>query len=81
MTDPAPTVAAPSVGRIVHHVSADQTCHAAVVTEIGEQLDADLGAFIRLAVFDPANGLIFHNPVYADHETRQPGTWHWPEIV
>ena len=72
----------PSIGRIVHYASRDKGCRAAIVTDVvGEQC--------WLAVFDSPS-VAFTGATQASlgftgvaqySESREPGTWHWPERV
>jgi hypothetical protein len=70
----------PSVGRVVHYVSAghslglfSSTCRAAIVTEVKDD------ATVSLAVFTPHGALFFEALTY--DEANAGGTWHWPEQV
>lgn len=72
----------PSVGRIVHYVSAGDksgkypsVCRAAVVTE----LDPDDERRVSLLVCNPT-GIHFVERVKRS-DTKEPMTWHWPERV
>lgn len=72
----------PSIGRIVHYVSYGtpggefaSLCRAAVVTEV----IVEGGEVIGLCVLNPT-GVFFHESEH-DEETKNGGTWHWPEIV
>lgn len=76
----------PSVGRIVHYVargSADgiypSVCRAALITEVGPDQNTGHEGYVGVAVLNPT-GLFFHDA--CDYgESKEPGTWHWPERV
>lgn len=68
----------PSVGRIVHYVSAghslgtySSTCRAAIVTDVKNDKT------ISCAVFS-GKGMYFYEDLTLD-EGNAGGTWHWPE--
>lgn len=70
----------PSIGRIVHYVSAghslgtySSTCRAAIVTDVKDDKT------ISLAVFAPKGQLFFEDIVFDG--SKSGGTWHWPETV
>ena len=65
----------PSVGRIVHYVSRDSDCRAAIIT--GTDTTSDL--LVSLAAFKPS-GLHFVSAIH-DENDKTAGTWHWPERV
>ena len=69
----------PSIGRIVHYVGYGtpkgeygQECRAAIITDVGD------GNTVILCIFNP-KGLFFTESTYS--ETKEGGTWHWPERV
>lgn len=75
MTTPKPTV-----GRIVHFVSAghslgtySSTCRAAIITDVKDD------ATISCAVFS-GKGMYFYEGLTFDAGNAG-GTWHWPEIA
>lgn len=53
-------------------------CRAAVITEVGPDQNVGHEGYVGIAVLNPA-GLFFHACDYS--ETKEPGTWHWPERV
>lgn len=76
--DPTPL---PTVGRIVHYVSAGSkdgrypsVCRAAIVTAV----DPDMAYVTSLTVFNP-EGLHFVSGIYMDATAQLPMTWHYPE--
>jgi hypothetical protein len=64
-----------SVGRMVHHVSEQGKCQAAVISGV-----TDDGTAVHLHVFDPAVGVNVKHNVQSD-QGQGAGTWHWPERV
>lgn len=79
-------MSAPSVGRIVHYQSYGTPggeftpeCRAAIITEVLNPGDDDLGDSVGLAVLNPTG--IFLNRGIAHDEDKAGGTWHWPERV
>lgn len=85
----------PSVGRIVHYQSYGSVggkylpeCRAAIVTAVEEgpiynQDNPTLvhpGPLVSVAVFNP-EGMFFNRSCVQDEETKNGGTWHWPERV
>lgn len=73
-------MAKPSVGRIVHYVSAghslgtySSTCRAAIVTDIKSDLT------ISVAVIAP-KGTFYYEAIDYD-AGKAGGSWHWPEMV
>lgn len=74
------TLAKPTIGRIVHFVSAghslgtySSTCRAAIVTDVKDDNS------ISCAVFS-GKGMYFYEGLTYD-EGNAGGTWHWPEMV
>ncbi len=70
----------PTVGRMVHYVSAghslgtySSTCRAAVVTDVKNDRE------VSLAVFTP-RGMLFYEALLLD-ESKAGGSWHWPEMT
>lgn len=68
----------PSIGRIVHYVTAghslgtsSSTCRAAIVTDVKNDKE------IAAAVFS-GKGMWFYENLTLD-EGKAGGTWHWPE--
>lgn len=68
----------PSIGRIVHYVSYGtpkgeykSECRAAIIIDINP---------VCLAVFNPS-GMFFNTAVVQDEESKNGGSWHWPERV
>lgn len=70
-------------GRVAHYVAYNDRHLAAMVTGAGDEEDtADLVVFTNMKnVAGVKNGGIqFHfNVAYS--ESKEPGTWHWPERV
>jgi hypothetical protein len=64
----------PTIGRIVHFVSADDSRHApAIVSEVlGTEGHVTLHAFER-------HGTVVRWNVAEDPTGKTPNTWHWPE--
>lgn len=78
---------APSVGRIVHYVSYGtpggeytSECRAAVITEVLNPGDPDIGETVGVAVLNPT-GIFLNRGIEHDEDERTGGTWHWPERV
>lgn len=76
----------PSVGRIVHYKSYgtpngeyEPECRAAVITAVGTEGE-DGRALVSLAVLNP-EGMFFNRHVNQDEQSKNGGTWHWPERV
>ncbi len=70
----------PSVGRIVHYVSYGtpkgeytSECRAAIITEVSG-FDT-----VGLAIMNPTG--MFFNRTICFGGNREPGSWHWPELV
>lgn len=89
MTETSQTL--PEVGRAVHHVGKDGTCHAAIVTSVNRD---DVPAFLTLTVFPPPtyrttwrgkrrpNSPVWQaalSAILSQHD-KEPGTWHWPNV-
>lgn len=67
----------PSVGRIVHYVNSNNSENkdhlAAVITKV------NLGSFtVGLCIINPTE-ISFEQEVPMSLETKEEGTWHWPE--
>lgn len=80
-------LAGPSVGRIVHYVSYGTPggeylpeCRAAIITEVLNPGDPDVGGTVGLAVLNPT-GIFLNRTIPHDEVGHAGGTWHWPERV
>lgn len=83
------THSAPAIGQIVHYVSYGtpggeytRQCRAAIITAVPEVelpviLPEGIATQVDLAVFNPTG--MFFNRCHQDEETKQGGSWHWPE--
>ncbi len=91
-TAPPPTQQKPSVGRVVHFVLPDgprkgEDRPADIVRLPDDKFGADSNIVNLLVKTDGRHdGTPYHNGVYhaerVHHsETREPGTWHWPQRV
>lgn len=76
----------PSVGRTVHYVargSADGVfkpeCRAAIITAAPTGGRGRPPKKVSLFVMTPTG--THHNDCLQDEDTKEGGTWHWPEIV
>jgi hypothetical protein len=77
-------MAQPTVGRIVHYVSAKDPsgCQAAIITAVGS-----LGELCDLTIFAPGDDPDVatcregDQPIVAGDTKDLGGTWHWPEQV
>jgi hypothetical protein len=66
----------PSVGRMVHYVSEQGECQAAVISGVAR----DDESAVHLHVFDPVVAVNVKYSIQSD-QGQGIGTWHWPERV
>ena len=79
----------PSIGRVVHYVAKAFGFHRpAIIVNIPDQ-DSDAFVVNLIVFFDGKNDLfgddqvpvLWRESVKLDDDTKEEGTWHWPEYV
>lgn len=69
----------PSVGKIVHHMSFEGQCEAAIITAVRDPAGLAHSGIVDLHVMTPTKCYARPGSSYVFASQRTGGTWHWPE--